>query len=57
MICALNSSSSEAMYAHYDILGLELMSLVWLCIWNMVGWLVIYIGIRLVGMITLWLVG
>ena len=41
----------------YDTMGMELMSLVWSCIWNMIGWLVVYIGMRLVCMITLcWLV-
>jgi len=42
MMCALNSLSYDAIYDLYDILGLELMSLVWLCVWNMIGWLVEY---------------
>jgi len=42
MMCALNSSSYDAIYALYDILGLELMSLVWFCVWNMIRWLVEY---------------
>jgi len=30
------------MYALYDILGIELMRLVWINSWNMMGWLVGY---------------
>jgi len=41
----------------YDIMRLELMSLVWLCVWNMVGWLVKYwheIGMHDKSMIGWW---
>jgi len=42
MICALNSLKYYAMYVLYDTLGSESMSLVWICVWNMIGWLVEY---------------
>jgi len=45
------------MYALYDLLGSELMSLVWICIWNMIGWLVEYwheIGMHDKSMVGWW---